>query len=260
MLKIDNLRKIVAPIVYDLQTICNIRPRVMCLITGCPRSGTSAMLSWLKSHKQVAGFYESRILISAHRFLDEVARLKELQANRHTLFKMMRNLVYSYYNRQKYLWRKVVVEKEPLEPVAFPDEQYEEFLENVMLLFPEIKIIFMVREPVAVVWSMMNRKWGESLTKEIPGIYAIEKCVQIWKTNVNLIEKFLSYQNIYVCHFEKLIADPAAESADILKFLSISESKPFKPKLTKKYNFSPNDLEYVLRETKSQREAISALH
>ena len=44
--------------------------------------------------------------------------------------------------------------KEPLEPIAFPDRHYEQFLDNTRLLFPNIKLLFMVRDPLATIWSM----------------------------------------------------------------------------------------------------------
>ena len=130
--KTEYLKNILAPQYYRLQSIAGIRPRQICLITGCPRSGTSAVLYWLKAQKQLTGFYESRIMISAHRFLNEVENFKELQTNRRTLIKMIRKLVFSYYAQNKYVWRKILVEKEPLEPVAFPEGGYDNFLQHIL--------------------------------------------------------------------------------------------------------------------------------
>ena len=93
--KTENLKNIFASQFYRLQSIAGVRSRQICLITGCPRSGTSAVLYWLEAQKHVAGFKESRIMISAHRFLNEVENFKELQNNRPTLIKMIRNLVFS---------------------------------------------------------------------------------------------------------------------------------------------------------------------
>ena len=117
----------------------------------------------------------------------------------------------------------------------------------------------MISDPVAVVWSMINRKWGESLNKLSQRNYSIEECIRIWKMNIDLIQKYSSYKNTQICVFEKLIADATAESNRIFSFLSIFDSKPFRPKPTKTSEFSQTDREFILREKKSHREAILTL-
>ena len=50
----EDVTNIVAPAIYRLQVRLGIQPRDMCLITGCPRSGTSAVFYWLKTQKKIA--------------------------------------------------------------------------------------------------------------------------------------------------------------------------------------------------------------
>jgi hypothetical protein len=243
-----------------LQAMLGIYPRKICLITGCPRTGTSAMFFWLHAHKQVAALYESRILISAHRFVEEVERFQTLHENKRIVISMIRRLIYTYYARTRYLWRKqLLVEKEPLEPTAFPDKCYGQFLRNVRIIFPEIKLLFMLRDPVATTWSMTQRPWGYSLTNQNLRTYSLEECISNWQACAELICEYASVQNVYVCRFEQFIADPVADSRRIMDFLSIRSTKLFQPQPTSICGFSDAEREFILRETRSQREMLSKL-
>jgi len=140
-----------------------------CLVSGAPRSGTTAVLDWLDSLWEVAGFDESRILIAIHRLMEEIYRFKDLEKNKGHITDMARRLAYEYYCSQRILLKQnLIVNKEPLEPIAFPDKRYKAFLENVKILFPEAKFLFMIRDPVATVFSMRQRKWGYSLKEFEP--------------------------------------------------------------------------------------------
>ena len=44
-----------------------------------------------------------------------------------------------------------------LEPVAFPDESYAQFIDCMNRLLPNVRFIFMLRDPVATIWSMRSR-------------------------------------------------------------------------------------------------------
>ena len=224
--------------IYRLQEILGIRPRGICLLSGCPRSGTSAVRNWLQSQKQIASIFEDRILISAHRFLNEVERFRTLHTNRHILIGMIRRLVYGYCAETKYIWRKQLVIKEPLEPIALPDRGYSEFLGNIKAIFPEINFIFMVRDPIETVWSMTQRKWGYSLTKPALRNYSVEESVLIWKDCARVIKEYAGQPNVYVCCFERLIKDPKSESHRIFDFLGIKGKKIFQPQPTSKIAFS----------------------
>jgi hypothetical protein len=247
------------PAIYRLQIMLGIRPRGVCLITGCPRSGTRAILKWLGMHEQITAFEESRLLLSVHRFTDEVEKFHDLYANRIVLIDMIRKFFYTYRARDKILWRKQLVEKEPLEPIAFPDKRYREFLENLRTIFPDIKLLFMLRDPIETIWSMRQRPWGFSLKSKKLHEFSLEECIDTWNTNADIICDYVSDSNVYVCMFERLISDPKEESRRIFKFLSIRDGRQFQPKPTKTPGFSNDEREFILQKTNPQRELLLSM-
>jgi len=245
--------------IYRLQAALGIRPHTISLLCGCPRSGTSAMRNWLQLQPGVAALFESRIMISAHRFVEEVERFSVLHANKNILLPLIRRLVFSYCAQTKFIWRKQLVVKEPLEPIAFPEERYGAFLQSMRMVFPEIKLIFMVREPVGTIWSMTQRKWGYSLTQGDLRTYSSEESIRNWKACAGLACEYAPDPNVYVCMFDKLIGEPEEESRRIFDFLSINSRNYFQPKPTKTPGFTEEEKEFILRETQPQRELLSAI-
>ena len=247
------LRKTFFPTAYRLQIMLGVKPRGVCLITGCPRSGTAAVLKWIGMHEQVRAFEESRLLMSMHRFADEVEKFHDLYANRIVLIDMIRKFFYTYRERHNILWRKQVVEKEPLEPIAFPDKRYREFLENLRTIFPDIKLLFMLRDPIETIWSMRQRQWGYSLKSKELREFSLEECIDTWMVNADIICEYASDSNVYICRFERLIKNAVDESRRITNFLSIRDADPFVPKQTSIPAFSNNERELILRKTQLQR-------
>lgn len=210
-------------------------------------------------HKQVRAFEESRFLMSVHRFTDEVERFHDLYANRIVLIDMIRRFFYTYRARNKILWRKQLVEKEPLEPMAFPDKRYREFLGNLRTIFPDIKLLFMLRDPIETIWSMRQRQWGYSLKSQELREFSLEECIDTWKANADIICEYASDSNVYICRFERLIANAVDESRRINKFLSIREAEPFVPKQTSTPAFSNKERELILSKTQPQRERLARI-
>lgn len=208
------------------------------------------MRNWLQIQSGVAALFESRILVSAHKFMDEVSRFKVLHMNKRILVSLIRRLVLSYCASSKFIWRKQLVFKEPMEPIAFPDLRYAEFLKNIQTIFPEIKIIFMVRNPIATIWSMSQRPWGYSLTIEKLRSYSLDQCIKIWKDCAQLAYDYAASGKTYVCIFERLISEPEEESRRIFNFLSIRGSHHFQPKPTKTHGFTKAEKELIHKETK----------
>ena len=217
------------------------------------------MRNWLQTQSGVAALFESRILASAHKFVDEVERFKVLHMNKRILVSLMRKLVLSYCARTKFIWRKQLVLKEPLEPIAFPDLRYAAFLKNIQTIFPEIKIIFMVRDPIATIWSMSQRQWGYSLTSEKLRSYSLDECIKIWKDCAQLAYDYATSGNTYICIFERLVSEPEEESRRIFNFLSIGGSHYFQPKQTKTPGFAQDEKELIHKETEGLTTLISSI-
>jgi len=245
--------------IYNLQAALGVRPRSVNLLCGCPRSGTSAMRNWLQLQPGVAALFESRILISAHRFVEEVERFALLHANKNILLPLIRRLVFSYCARTKLIWHRHLVLKEPLEPIAFPDERYGDFLKGVRAIFPGIKIIFMIRDPVGTIWSMTQRKWGYSLTSRDLKSYSLDESIRIWQVCADLACEYASDSNVYLCMFDKLIGEPEEESRRVFDFLSIDSKKFFLPKATKTPGFSEEEQNFIIEQTRPQMELLTAI-
>ena len=240
--------------VYRLQGLLKLRPKAFVFITGCPRSGTWAIVNWLLDQKGVTTWGESRVLICAHRFLDEVKRFVSTETHKREFISDVQKLVYNYYSRHSIIWNRTLVEKEPLEPVAFPDKEYNRFIENILSLFPDIKVIFMVRDPISTIWSMTQREWGYTLTQAVLKKYSIDDGIINWCDCAALIQKYESWKQVYVCRFERLVTHPEEESGRIRNFLSIGGGPPFKPKRTKVSDFSDKEQKHILDKTKQHSE------
>ncbi len=223
------------------------------LVTGCPRSGTSALAAWLKEQPTVAGFSETRILIAAHAFLREVQKFKALHTRQEQLLAEVSGTVYRSYGNPQKPWKHVVVEKEPLEPLAFPDGDYESFLKSVKLLFPKVKIVFMIRNPISTIWSMRNRKWGVSLVEGSPVERTLPDCIDVWCSTTRLIDQYRCNERVCICRFEELVANSNNESRRVLKALGLAPGRPFQPVKTKPPNFTPSELDQILKATLIER-------
>jgi hypothetical protein len=236
--------------------LLNVKPTDMALITGCPRSGTTALLEWLNEHDRVVAFNESRILIGSSYFWNEVRRHRLLNNNKSILAQMLRSLILSYYNHERCLWRKYLIEKSPLEPITVYDEQYRTFLQNVRELFPLMKMVFMVRHPLTTIWSMRNRNWGRSLVSGERYERDLKTCISIWKANANLLLDYVEAPHAYICKFERLISEPDNESRAIYAFLGLKTKYSFMPKPTKKVMFLEHEEKQILEETFSERKLL----
>jgi len=244
------MRKLIESIIYNIQFRIAVNPKEICLITGSPRSGTSAGLYWLGEHKKVIWFYESRILVASHKYLKEVERFINLSENQTRILKILRNQTLRYYGMFKLLWGRVLIDKEPLEPIAFSEGDYKEFIDHFRFLFPKSKIIFMFRDPVATIWSMTQRKWGYSLKQKTRISYSIEESVANWNACAEAGLNYAEDKNFFFCHFDRLISDSKEMSKQIFHFLGLNSANYFKPKQTKVSAFSLEEKEFIITKTK----------
>lgn len=231
-------------------------PEQFCLITGSPRSGTTAVERWLGEQRKVVAFHETRVLIAIHRFIEEIARYHRLEPMGE-FARMARETAFEYYsNRSILIGRKVIVDKEPLEPIAFPDADYALFLKNLRLLFPEGKLLFMVRDPISTIWSMCQRKWGYSLVGFEPRTLTLDEHIENWCTCADIVLDYIDDPNAYVCAFGRLVDTPQEESEQILRFLHLSGGEPFRPQTVKKVGFGDAERIYILQKTNSRVDAF----
>jgi len=245
--------------IINVQRTFRVQPRSFCLISGAPRSGTTAMRFWLSKHRGIATFNESRMLVTAHGFLQEVSRFRHLKADEKIFVDMARQLVHGYYRRAGVLLgRSLLVDKEPLEPIAFPDKDYKTFLVNTRKILPETKFLFMIRDPIATVWSMTQEKWGYSLTDGEPQKLPVDEHIENWKACADLLIEYSADASAYICQFGRLVTEPERESSRIFDFLQVRRGEPFRPNPTDKIGFSDKERELIQRLARPQLDALRA--
>lgn len=255
----DLLKGRARSIIMGLQNILKLHPLEFCLISGAPRSGTSILGDWLGHQPSVVAFHESRILVSVHRLMEEINRFQNLERDSATMVKLARCLVLNYYSSSRILiGKRLLIDKEPLEPIAFPLKDYDQFLINVRRLFPESKLLFTIRDPLATIWSMTRRTWGESLTSMEAKRFTIEEHQENWSSCADLVLKYCSDPNTYIVQFGRLVHDPENESKRIFDFLNIRKGSPFLPRQTKEIGFNSEELEKTLRMVRPQLELLDA--
>jgi hypothetical protein len=216
------------------------------------------MSRWLGSQRRAVYASQSRILVSTYHFAREVDRFRNLHAEREALFRQLRAVVYDYYTSRWIHAARVLVDKENLEPTAFPDEDYRAFVDTVLAVLPEMKLLLMIREPVPTIWSMMRRQWGHSLTEPDLRSFSLDQCVRTWCASADLIRGYAGRPGVLVCKYEELVDQPARESRRVLDFLSIGGGSTFRPRASQPVGFSDEDRETILRATRSHRDAIYA--
>jgi hypothetical protein len=232
-------------------------PERICLITGAPRSGTTAMEKWLNTQKKVVALHETRVLRTTHRFLEEAKLHSKLESEKEFL-NLARDIAFQFYNKRCVMSQNdLLIDKEPLMSVSFPDKTYATFLENYRLMFPQGKLLFMVRHPLSTIWSMRERKWGHTLNNYTPRSFELEYYIESWCDCAQLILDFADEKNTYTCSFETLVSEPGEESRRILDFLEIPNGEPFQPKEVKTVGFTAEESAHILQKTKIYMDALN---
>ena len=98
---------------------------------------------------------------------------------------------------------------------------------NIRKMFPDMKLLFMIRNPINTIWSMMNRKWGYSLSSKELRRFNLEECIRTWNSCTSLALQYSRKKNVYICQFEDLIEEPLKTSMQILRFLRLKDCPRF---------------------------------
>lgn len=233
----------------------------MCLITGPPRSGTTAVRKWLGGHPDVIAFHESRLLVGVNSFYKEVKYFKKLEGNQEMIYPLLEELVLRFYAKKAHPVRfsneKIVLDKEPLEPTAFPDRNYYEFMRNMRKIYPEMKFIYMIRNPEATIWSMRQRKWGYSTTNSGVYEFEIEEHAENWNMCADIAAEYSNDGRVFICSFNKLVSSPELMSKEMLYFLGLDMHEPFQPRPTKNPDFSTQETELIAEKTGRRWKALN---
>lgn len=198
-------------------------------IVGCPRSGTTLLRTIIASHSRLIIAPESHFLnywvkeygqldlnkpedlqsfwadfSKSQRFgyfqLNADDLLQKLKAQDEISFRAIFQLLLSEYAaaRQKPRWG----EKTPA---------HYDFLETLLDWFPQARVLWLVRDPRAVVASLLQVEWSSNYT------YAN---AYYWLSSARLYrEKWQQESRVMLLKYEDLVADPAAGTDKICAFL-----------------------------------------
>jgi len=241
-----------------LQKDFRLFPKEICLISGAPRSGTTALCQWLGYQQDISVFQESRILISVNGFMEEIQRFQNLDKDKTMIAMLVRGLVYEYYSSSRILiGKRMIVDKEPLEPIAFPSKEYGRFILNMKMLLPESKFLLTIRHPIHTIWSMSQRTWGSSLKEIETRRYTLDEYIENWCSCADIILQYSTDPNTYIVQFGRLINNPKNESRRILDFLNIRNGNTFQARQTNEIGFSQQEREKILRLVQPRLELLN---
>jgi hypothetical protein len=214
------------------------------------------MVSWLGEQPQVKSFSETKLLFPAHRLRQALLsweRFSEQDASEGA-----RRFIRDGYAREGvYLGSSLLLDKEPLDPLSISPSGYGSFLSSVEAIFPSARFVVMVRNPVAVVSSVVNRKWGFSLQNEEASGRTIEEGITIWRVANMTLSTIAPKENIYLCSFEDLIKQPKKESKTIAQFLGLKDWHSFSPRETSEITLSDEERRRVWEETTDIRHHLA---
>jgi hypothetical protein len=195
---------------FDLNMNLNYLPNV--IIAGAPKCGTSSLYFWLSAHPEV----KASMVKETFFFADDVNRFnKNANIIEHSL-----EAYSSYFNSKESDQKKVRLE------ATAPYIYFENALEHIPKLPSKPKVIFVLREPSARLYSQyrferfrtkrIHMTWKEYSKKDkliLHGDY--EYYLKKWV-------KSLGKDRIYVCTFESLVSDPKECLYGMSSFLGIN--------------------------------------
>jgi len=221
------------------------------LVTGCPRSGTTAVGSWLSTQSGVRGVNESRRTVAIHAMMQEARRfacfypsngLVDNFTDPTVLREAARAAALRLYGASE---DDVVVDKEPLEKIALPKEDYSAYLHDVRDVL-DAKLVCMIRNPIDTVASMKKRGWGYSLRKGDVHQMSAHECIATWKraTRAVLRMSLLEPESTHIQPYEELCADPA-RATEVLRGVTGLPLTEFKPRESHHGEFDAQIIEWT---------------
>ena len=192
-------------------------------IFSLPRSGSTLLQRILGSHQNIATTSEPWILLPCFYTLNYQGMISEfshgvmveaiqdfcgqLPNGRDDYLLEIRSLVLRLYHKASHVNTKYFLDKTP---------RYHLIVDEIINLFPEAKFIFLWRNPLAIIASMMetwaNGKWNIHY-------YSID----LFDGLSNLIEAYKKYSNqVYSVKYENLLSTPEDELQSLCKYLDLS--------------------------------------
>jgi|GEM_PF-2229027 len=228
-------------------------PRPPFFIVGSPRSGTTLLQKMFEAHPDVCFVHESQFLHMCDLYLQETSSIFSsvswnkiwphyLKSHHFLQQGIPPDQITTYTEganennwplpwiemlglQQKRAGRPVLGEKTP---------HHVLYLETIFRLFPDSRALFLVRDPRAVVPSMIKANFGPA---------TIQKAMMQWAT---LNAAGLAYRRRYPhrvldLHYETLILNPEKTLRNLCDFLKL----PFDPGMLKYYELPKEDSPFM---------------
>lgn len=229
---------------------------ILIFIVGNSRSGTTMMSRILGKHPQVFSFNELHFFgeLWTPQAEKEVSSKDDLELLMAKLFCVQRDGYLTQGNPKFFLAEaREAIAKIPLDKLD-PATIFQSFMmyeaeakgksipcehtpgnvfyiKEILELYPQAKIINMVRDPRDVLLSQ-KRKWKRRFlgAKKIPLKEAIRSKVnyhpitisQLWNASIGAAEKFSDRDRVYSLRFEELLEKPEVKVKEVFDFLGIS--------------------------------------
>jgi omega-hydroxy-beta-dihydromenaquinone-9 sulfotransferase len=220
-------------------------------VVGAPRSGTTLMAHIVGRHPEVASLGESHFFedVWARRFeigdLGEMKSLLRAVERALTLFGRYefpdtQRLVEKIYKRESLISRTQIYGggydglyyallsglAEYLEKPRFCDDtpKHVYYLDTLLDLFPEAKVIAFVRDPRDFLSSYKNywkRMESEYESNRIKTLYHPILTSLLWYSSTKRILKFMSHPSVLVVQYEQLVRSPMWQVKRICDFLGL---------------------------------------
>ncbi|MEQ9484539.1 sulfotransferase family protein [Coleofasciculus sp. F4-SAH-05] len=195
-------------------------------IFSMPRSGSTLLQRLLASHEKISTAMEPWILLPylytlkekgvyseyGHFFLTQAVDsfCDELPNGQDDYFAEMRSFILRLYSKVADKNAKYFLDKTP---------RYYLIAEDIFRLFPEGKFVFLWRNPLAIVASILDT-WEQGKWK----LYRHK--IDIFDGLVNLVNAYEKYGNqAYSLQYEALVSNPIAELQQLFAYLEL----PFDP-------------------------------
>jgi len=216
------------------------------------------MASWLGHQPRVKGFSESKVLFIAHQFRQSFRKWERFPKG--LAIHHAREFVQSCYAETGvYLGSRMLLDKEPLDPLSLSPDQYEAFVASVEEIFPSVHFVFMIRNPESMVSSVVNRNWGYSIQGKDPAARDVRDGINSWLRANHLATNISRKDNVYICKFESLTSKPYEESRKIARFLSLRHWESFRPRETSEITLGPGQRRQVWEETTECRRKLQEI-
>ncbi len=222
-------------------------------IVGSPRSGTTLLQRMFEAHSDVIFVHESNFFHYCHLYLEKHStlftptpwsKLKEnyLHSKYFTQLGLPESLVTAELDRkEKHSWQSVwsesleLFQKQKNKPrLGEKTPHHVLYLDEIFKLYPESKVLLIVRDPRGVIPSMIKANFGPA---------TIQKAMMQWAT---LNAAGLAYRRRYPhrvldLHYETLILNPEKTLRNLCDFLKL----PFDPGMLKYYELPKEDSPFM---------------